>query len=248
MSRTRLGATLTVFAAALAAVTAATGLSSSDAPFVLPGPSVVYQGTNDPADRISDARRLGCTRASEPANFAFYSLGLSFEGLPLKAIVRQCADPDPPEGLEAYYPKDAIRANFVSYLYGDCDLDVDPKTGLADGGCAYPVEVQTWPACERTLADYTLDGTTPYPRRDVGPLRGVPAASFDGGERIELYAGKSTIVVFGNEPAQVRAAAAELRAEPDDLPLGAPDEKSAPTGDLPEPPPAATTGGLSCSA
>lgn len=41
----------------------------------------------------------------------------------------------------------AYRANFASLIYGDCEAS-------SDAGCAPPLEIQTWPACERNAGTY----------------------------------------------------------------------------------------------
>ena len=179
---------------------------------------------------------LRCTGVQQPLNFVAYSVGSSFEGLPVTGLVRDCELP---------YPGEPGRANHVTYIYGDCVV-VEPAT---DGGCAPPLEVQTWPACERNLAEYH-DPAFPeeYTRTEV---RGVPAASFEGGTRFELFAGGSTIVIFGTDPAQVRRAADSVVADPSGRPPTVP--ATSPTAEeiarpLPDPLPGAMTGGLSCLA
>jgi hypothetical protein len=117
-------------------------------------------------------------------------------------------------------------------LYGTC-------SPASNGGrCAPPLQVASWPACERNLALYEKypapDGTTdPY---TMTTIRGVPAAIFDGGQQIEIYAAETTIVVFSEKAALARAAASRLTGvhggrrvtRADDLPAPA---KGALTGD-----------------
>ncbi len=93
-----------------------------------------------------DGKHLACTPADVPANFRVYSLGSSFDGLPLTAVLRQCEDP----GLDASIGVDA-RGNSTSYIYGDCELP------MGEGGCAPPLEVQVRPACERSVSDYDME-------------------------------------------------------------------------------------------
>ena len=160
-------------------------------------------------------------------DFAVYSLGREFESLPLTRIRRQ-HDPRSPD------PSAGVRANYVSFIYGSCKP-------AGDTGCPYPLEVQVWPACVRTLADYKA---TPF-SSELAPhekmtLRGVPAAFFNEGvqfRRVELYTGHVTVVVFGLERATVLRAAAALRGENTAVSAAA---------DLPAPEPGAVEGTLDC--
>jgi hypothetical protein len=150
---------------------------------------------------------------------------------------------------DAPYPGEAIRANYVSYIYGD---DCPPGP---DEGCAPELEIQSWPACERTLSDYTYNGG-PYPQASLGQLRGVPAVMFDYGERIELYSGSTTIVIFGRDPELTYSAVDAVRVEPANLAPGVPltlvQRRAAnlplPTANLTDPVDGAMTGDLVCSA
>lgn len=98
---------------------------------------------------------------------------------------------------------------FTSAIYGDC-----PAT--PEGGCAPPLEVQSWPECRRDRAGY--DDTAPGARKAMGLTtfgRGpnpVPGAVFEDGTRLELYTGTTTIVVFADDPRLGRRAAGVLAA------------------------------------
>jgi hypothetical protein len=130
------------------------------------------------------------------ARFPLYALGESFEGLPLTAITSR---EDAPAAGER------VPANYVGFIYGDC-------VARSEQGCPPPLEVQIWPACVRSLADYSLTPAgAPLPHEST-MVRGVPAALFEEGLRLELYTGDVTIVVFGLERAQIQRAAAALRA------------------------------------
>lgn len=171
----------------------------------IPQAEVVYQGTTASQDRQTIQRHLGCTGIDEPPNFAPASAGPSFRGLPVTTVIRRC---------DAPYPGEPIRANSITYIYGTCEI------GSADA-CAPPLVIQTWPACERTLTDYSFDGHA-YPHSDLGRVKGVPARSFDDGSRVELYTGASTVVVMGLNPADVQDAASDIRMEPTDASPAAP--------------------------
>jgi hypothetical protein len=129
-------------------------------------------------------------------DFPLYSAGQSFEGLPLSGMTRR---------LEARQAPDPVRANFVSFRYGDC------TPGPGEFGCPAPLEIQVWPACERNLSSYSLTPMgDPLPHERV-TVRGAPAAFFEGGQRLEIYTGSVSVVLFGQSKAQLLRAAASLR-------------------------------------
>ncbi|MEK6273076.1 MAG: hypothetical protein AABM42_10585 [Actinomycetota bacterium] len=174
-----------------------------------------------------------CTDAEEPANFPVYSLGSSVDGHEVTSVARHC------EELE---PEAPARDNSVTYVYGVCPELLD---GTADA-CAPPLAIQTWPACERSLADYEVLPGVPYPHKSLGEVEGVPAYSFDEGTRVELYTGSATIVIFAADPALIDKAIEAIRAEPTSEPPGEPAPADAKSADLPPPEPGATAGKLSC--
>jgi hypothetical protein len=139
----------------------------------------------------------------EFTRYPVYTLGSEFDGEPLTAINHRVGSPE---------SRAPVRADYVSLKYGSCEP-------TSDSGCAAPLEMQTWPACRRNRAMYLLapdiDGSgpakaIPYPREDV-TVRGVPAAVFDNGSRLELYTGDVTIVLFGSQRNQLFAAAAAIQ-------------------------------------
>jgi hypothetical protein len=150
-------------------------------------------GAGDASPRSSFS--LAQARAFD--EFRLFSAGLAVDGLPLRAVLRR---------------DDA--ASYVSFVYGDCDAE-------DDAGCAPPAEVQVWPVCRRSLAPY--DGNTV---RSLAPERvvprGVPAAFFDGGTRLELETGRSHVVVFARTRAQVLEIVAELEAVDGSIAAGSP--------------------------
>jgi hypothetical protein len=177
---------------------------------------------------------MPCTGPDHAANFPVYSAGPSAGGLGVSEVIRNCVPPE---------TDSAGRANYVSYLYGICPELAD---GTADA-CAPPLEVQTWPACERSLADYELAPGEPYPHEELGQLDGVPAYSFDDGTRVELYTGEATIVIFSAEPQLIDDAVALLQLEPTSQPPGEPTDAADDQGaQLPDPAPGALSGDLSC--
>jgi len=164
----------------------------------------------------SEAAARGEPREAESAapqssdDFPVYFLGESFEGLELTEA------PPPGRGL-------------ASFVYGSCD-----PTG--DTGCAPPLEVQVWPACRRNPSSYELAPGVPMPRRE-DTVRGVPAAFYEDGLRLELSTGSVTVVIFGEHEQIVRAAQA-LRGF---------NSSQVHEADLPPPAPGAVEGTLACS-
>jgi hypothetical protein len=117
------------------------------------------------------------------AAFPLYFAGDSFQGLPLVAVERHPAQ--------------------VGFLYGTCSIPVDAEG--ARGGCAPPLAVQVWPACERDSSLY------PFAPDERVRIRGAPAAFYEGHRRLELSADGVTVVLFGVGREQLLRAAAALR-------------------------------------
>jgi len=141
--------------------------------------------------------------------FPLYSAGDSVDGLPLTAV-QYDTQPD-----------------VVTFIYGDC-----LPLAATEGGCALPAAVQVWNACDRNPASYFQDMTSPL--GDKKTVRGVPAASFEAGHRLEIQTGRSTVVVFGDHPAAIAGA---LRGVNNSVPSGV---------DLPAPAKGAMDGTLGC--
>ena len=122
--------------------------------------------------------------------FRLFSAGRSADGHPLTAVLRR-----------------DDRANYVSFVYGDCEANDDE-------GCAPSAEVQVWPSCRRNLTLYddrvATRAASPVPERVR--VRGVPGAFFENGTRLELETGHSLVVVFAASREQALRIAAELEA------------------------------------
>jgi len=119
--------------------------------------------------------------------FPLYSAGERFEDLPLVALLRR-----------------DDTAQYVSFVYGDC-------TASSDTGCAPPAEIQVWPSCRRNFALYEDSGPS-VPSVERITIRGVPAALFDDGTRLELETDGSTVVVFARTRAHTLRIAGALRS------------------------------------
>lgn len=118
----------------------------------------------------------------------------------------------------------------ITFLYGDC-IPPQDSNGSYDGGCPPPVQVQVWSACDRNPSLYGGPGS-PTPQETT--VRGVPAAYYESGTRLELQTGTSTVVIFAHAPASVAAA---LRGVNNNVTAGV---------DLPAPAAGVMTGDLKC--
>jgi len=132
------------------------------------------------------------------AAFYPYSLGQSYNGLPLVSSTVVCNQTPPGMGPPVPY---------TDYIYGNCHA-------VSDYGCAPPIEIQAWPECSRDYAMYA-DASTTQPTLGSTPvtvsaLPGVPAASFEGGARLEMYTGNTTVVIFGSDTSGTMSAANAL--------------------------------------
>jgi hypothetical protein len=176
------------------------------------------------------ARRPCPREGALTTDFLAYNLGSHFHGLARTMLMRVCHGRSVTPSPHARPGTTAAvgRANFVSSIYGDCEA-------AEDSGCAPPLEVQSWPACERNLARYTAETLRLLDFRAT-QVRGVPAGWF-GSTRLEIYAGRTTIVIFGRDRASIAAAARVLQTTKGSVQAGAA---------LPEPARGALKGEVSC--
>ncbi len=171
------------------------------------------QRSTDPGPGITQVPTHRRTRVSRIPAYTVYYLGATFEGLPVTDVTHT-ADAPHPETPELG------RSDDVVYVYGDCPTyPPDSPASKVEGGCVTPIQVQATPLCEAHAALYsrpggdTLDGAVPYPHAALR-IKGVPAASFEGGTILELYTGDTTISIKGADGSQVRRAADGLRLAP----------------------------------
>jgi len=162
--------------------------------------------------------------------FPIYYAGGEVAGLPLTAMHREAVTAPPGTPVA---PK--LRAGNVSsfdFTYGSCSI---PAQGES---CSLPLDIQIWPACARYPALYNSNGPgLPVLVPKKTHIRGVPAAYFEGGYRLEIQTGASTIVIFGGR-SRMRAAVAALEGLNVDV---RPGQK------LPPPAPGALDGSLPCA-
>lgn len=133
------------------------------------------------------------------SNFTLYNAGNEVAGFQLNAIEKTV---DADHGTTR-----------ISFLYGDCIPPMD-ESGHYDGGCPLPVEVDVWNACVRNPTVYN-DPNSPQGERTI--LRGVPAQVFDNGSRLEMYTGKSAIVIY-TDPKIMPLAVAAIQGVTNNVP------------------------------
>jgi hypothetical protein len=143
--------------------------------------------------------------------FTSYDLGPSFDGLPRTGGAHECYAAGTGRRhfqIVGPYPRSVAWISYVDY--GTCTPE-----GF-EGGCADPLEIQSWPECDRNL--YT-DGraTSPkaLPPRSSYRLSGsqkIPTAALSYGitTQIEMYTGQTTIVIFSGGPSLALSAAHAL--------------------------------------
>ena len=150
---------------------------------------LVLSGAGSAGDRESaSASRLTLEQARAFEDHPLYFAGTRVEGFPLVAVLRR-----------------ADTADFVSFVYGDC-------MAADDMGCVPPIEIQVWPACRRHLGLYRDIPSFAGPTMEPMTIRGVPAAVFDDGIRLELQTGRATVVVFAESRARLGRIAGALRS------------------------------------
>ncbi|MGH9890960.1 MAG: hypothetical protein ACREA0_03035 [bacterium] len=153
-------------------------------------------GTGSILEDAGDTVRLPCTSPQQDLNFPNYWAGPTLNGLPVTAVVRRCDLPTQGE---------RGRANFVSYLYGEC-------TPSDDQGCAVPIEIQTWPVQDRNKEMYSIGPRElQLPRTDT-TFNGFPAMRTE--HRLEIFYPNVTIAVFGDDPSRIDPFAQALKKGP----------------------------------
>jgi hypothetical protein len=175
------------------------------------------------------AAGTGTLPCSDPIDHYSAGWNAQFHGLQRDPRVQHCA-PAPPADQGPPIPTDVSEIS-----YGDCHA-------TPGNACDLPLTVQSWPACERNLSLYDryagpVDAQPPQ-HTDL-TIRGVPAASFNDGEWLEVYTGDTTIVIFGQSEQLQEAAANSLVGNDDG-------DKVTSSEALPAPDPGATSGQLSC--
>lgn len=88
--------------------------------------------------------------------------------------------------------------------YGRCEL---PSGFLAEGGCSLPLSVQNWSTC------YRWPGSFSHHRDPHGlfDFRGAKATRREGGSELEIFTGRTTVVIWADQRKWAISAARQLR-------------------------------------
>jgi hypothetical protein len=123
--------------------------------------------------------------------FPVFYAGAEVNGHALTAVLREDLGP--------------LRKNQLSigFVYGTCEIG----SGFDPGGCAPPIEIANEPACARNLGLYV--GGFPHLRRRT--IRGAPAGVLEGGSRLEIQTGTTTVVIFAHSKKKALSVARSLR-------------------------------------
>jgi hypothetical protein len=167
-----------------------------------------------------DGRRFsgeGCSARTVVPRIA-YDLGASFEGLARHPRLYWCfpAAKDPQRVASG----PLVSWAFVSTEYGTCDD--------SEGPCQYSLQVENVAECTRNPHTYRHNpGFPPEPgenhfgdRVHLSAAPWIPALGFPGGTWIDIYAGRTTVVVYSTDyrrakrAANVLARAAARREDP----------------------------------
>jgi hypothetical protein len=156
-------------------------------------------------ERVRRHEALPCTGPRDPINFEVFSAGPAVAGVPVTAAVRRCDS-----GALA----DEMPSNYFAYVYGKCQAQ--SKTGES---CLPPLQIRSYPACQRTYADYSFEGK-PLPYRELPPVGGAKVfeIEFLVDHRIEVYTGMSTIVISAADWSLAEEALELLRGQPSGKP------------------------------
>ncbi|MHB8531220.1 MAG: hypothetical protein ACYDC2_00730 [Solirubrobacteraceae bacterium] len=145
------------------------------------------------------------TRRNLPT-FTAFDLGTSFAGLPRTSMYRSCYVP-PHGNLVGPGPRSV--AWISDAIYGSC------TPGGPEGGCGPPIDIQSWPECDRDYAPYgPASDLTPRTSYRLSGSHRLPAVSLEHGlsNRIELYEGRTTVVIFTDGPEGPRLASQAAHA------------------------------------
>lgn len=139
--------------------------------------------------------------------YRVYYVGAAISGVPFEEVED-----------DAWPDKRLVRWTFY---YGDCEMPV------GEGGCSGPLQIQNYPTCRRWAGAYPGE-----PR--LFNFRGAKAAWVSTAGSLEVYSGRTTVVIFAHRPKLAMRAARLLRgvrqARPSRLPPPVPGSLS---GDLP---------------
>lgn len=151
----------------------------------------------------------GCKPGAAIAS-GFYDLGPEFRGFHRSSPIVECM----PARSRIAVDGPLRPVGYVYLTYGSCNSRLEP--------CRDPLEIQTWPECARDPNSYIPErgssrGQQPALNADelvkISSAPELPATSFEGNTRIELYGGGSTVVVFAPNITLAQEAARALAHE-----------------------------------
>ena len=140
---------------------------------------------------VTPKGNFSVSQARDYRGFPVFYPGESINGDELTAVARD--------------PLGPMRQNqeSVLFMYGTCEIPAG-----AEGGCSLPVSVSNEPACSRNLAMYSGSLS---PKPVVTRVRGTTAAFFEGGSRLEIQTGTTTVVIFAFSKRKALSVARNLR-------------------------------------
>ena len=140
---------------------------------------------------VTPKGNFSVAKARSYRGFSVFYPGESIDGAELTAVSRD--------------PLGPMRRNqeSVLFMYGTCELPAG-----REGGCSVPVSVSNEPACSRNLSMY--DGPL-SPKPVLTRVRGTTAAFFEGGSRLEIQTGTTTVVIFAFSKRKALSVATNLR-------------------------------------
>jgi hypothetical protein len=170
------------------------------------GLTISVAGTVHAAARPSPRQAAPCLKDRHLPAFKAYSLGARFAGLALTGVVRDCFVP-PSGHVVGPGPRNVTWISTA--IYGSCTPEG------AEGGCGPPLEIQSWPECDRNYAPYgPPSDLTPRISYGLSGSHKLPTVSLEHGlsNRIEMYEGRTTVVVFTDGPEGPRLASRAAHA------------------------------------
>jgi hypothetical protein len=107
---------------------------------------------------------------------------------------------------------------YWNFSYGDCNL---PSGFFAEGGCSPPLSIQNWSTCYR-WANMFARSRNPRglfdprkvkaaPARHLFDFRGAKATRGEGGSELEIFTGRTTVVIFAHKRDLAKSVAQQLR-------------------------------------
>lgn len=223
MSRTRLFVGVAV-AGVVAVVSLGVVITVSESP------PAAQAGDPSPLELQSN---YSVAEAQSFSRYPLYYAGDSFAGLPLSSVWKESVSA--PSGTivaDKIAQAGGADVSYVDFTYGSCVITGDEYS------CSVPIEIKMFPACARNLTLYQGQIGGPLPESTT--VRGVPAAYFEDGTRLEIQTGTATIVIWDSRdpPAILDVANALGRLNGTEVPH--------PGEPLPQPTQAAMDGTIAC--